>query len=74
MGYTIAEQKHQGTPGSRRAWYPGRKSALRIDHDPDTQDATGTMAYLEFEAMGVDRVQNRASRGLHRPQHPADRL
>ena len=30
---------------------------LRIDHTL-TQDATGTMAYLEFEAMGFDQVKN----------------
>ena len=30
---------------------------IRIDQTL-TQDATGTMAYLQFEAMGVDRVRN----------------
>lgn len=30
---------------------------IRIDQTL-TQDATGTMAYLQFEAMGVNRVQN----------------
>ena len=35
---------------------PGSEAALRIDQTL-TQDATGTMAYLEFEAMGVDRVR-----------------
>ncbi len=34
----------------------GAEVALRIDHTL-TQDATGTLAYLEFEAMGVDRAQ-----------------
>lgn len=35
---------------------PGAEIALRIDQTL-TQDATGTMAYLQFEAMGVDRVR-----------------
>jgi aconitate hydratase len=35
---------------------PGREIGLRIDQTL-TQDATGTMAYLQFEAMGVDRVR-----------------
>jgi len=26
-----------------------------------TQDATGTMAYLQFEAMGIDRVKTQLS-------------
>jgi aconitate hydratase len=35
---------------------PGREIAIRIDHTL-LQDATGTMAMLEFLAMGVDRVK-----------------
>ena len=35
---------------------PGVEVALKIDHTL-TQDATGTLAYLEFEAMGVDRAR-----------------
>ena len=35
---------------------PGQELGLRIDQTI-TQDATGTMAYLQFEAMGVDRVK-----------------
>ena len=35
---------------------PGREIALKIDHTL-LQDATGTMAMLEFMAMGVDRVK-----------------
>ena len=34
----------------------GAPIAVRIDQTL-TQDATGTMAYLQFEAMGVDRVK-----------------
>ena len=39
---------------------PGSDVALRIDQTL-TQDATGTMAYLEFEAMGVPRVKTELS-------------
>ena len=35
---------------------PGQEIALKIDQTL-TQDATGTMAYLQFEAIGVDRVK-----------------
>jgi len=35
---------------------PGSEIGLRIDQTL-TQDATGTMAYLQFEAMGVPRVK-----------------
>ena len=35
---------------------PGREIAIRVDHTL-LQDATGTMAILEFMAMGVDRVK-----------------
>ena len=35
---------------------PGREIAIKIDHTL-LQDATGTMAMLEFIAMGVDRVK-----------------
>jgi aconitate hydratase len=35
---------------------PGEEIGIRIDHTL-LQDATGTMAMLEFEALGVDRVR-----------------
>ncbi len=38
----------------------GLPIALRIDQTL-TQDATGTMAYLEFEAIGIDRVKTELS-------------
>ena len=38
----------------------GTEVGLRIDQTL-TQDATGTMAYLEFEAMGVERVKTERS-------------
>jgi len=37
--------------------FPGEEIAIRIDQTL-TQDATGTMAYLQFEAMRLDRVKN----------------
>ncbi len=39
---------------------PGEEIALRIDQTL-TQDATGTMVMLEFEAMGVPRVKTEVS-------------
>ncbi|MHB8630991.1 MAG: aconitate hydratase [Candidatus Limnocylindria bacterium] len=36
---------------------PGSEIAIRIDHTL-TQDATGTLAYLQFEALGIERVRN----------------
>lgn len=38
----------------------GAEVALHIDNTL-TQDATGTMAYLQFEAIGIDRVQTEFS-------------
>ncbi len=37
-------------------WVTGREIAVRIDQTL-TQDATGTMAYLQFEAIGISRVK-----------------
>jgi len=39
---------------------PGEEIAIKIDQTL-TQDATGTMAYLQFEAMGVDRAKTELS-------------
>ena len=41
-------------------WEPGKEIAIKIDQTL-TQDATGTMAYLQFEAMGIERVQTELS-------------
>jgi len=38
----------------------GEEVGIRIDQTL-TQDATGTMAYLEFEAMGIERVRTKLS-------------
>jgi aconitate hydratase len=39
---------------------PGKEIGIRIDQTL-TQDATGTMAYLQFEAMGIPRVKTEIS-------------
>ncbi len=59
MGYTIAEKilKEHLVEGELKR---GSAIAIRIDQTL-TQDATGTMAYLEFEAMGVKRVKTEKS-------------
>ncbi len=59
MGLTLTEkiiQKHLVSGEMRQ----GEDIGLRIDQTL-TQDATGTMAYLEFEAMGVPRVKTECS-------------
>ena len=55
MGLTLAQKliKAHLVEGEM---IPGKEIGLKIDQTL-TQDATGTMAYLEFEAMGVDRVK-----------------
>ena len=59
MGLTIAQKiiKSHLVSGEM---IPGNEIALRIDQTL-TQDATGTMAYLEFETMGIDRVRTERS-------------
>ncbi len=59
MGLTIAQKiiKAHLVDGEM---IPGTDVGLKIDQTL-TQDATGTMAYLEFEAMGVDRVRTERS-------------
>ena len=39
---------------------PGTEIGLRIDQTL-TQDATGTMAYLQFESMGLDSIKTKVS-------------
>jgi aconitate hydratase len=41
-------------------WDPGAEIAIRIDQTL-TQDATGTMAYLQFEAMGLAKIATELS-------------
>ena len=59
MGKTIVQkiiEKHL-LSGEMKA---GCEVGLRIDQTL-TQDATGTMAYLEFETMGIPRVKTELS-------------
>lgn len=59
MGLTLAEKILQAHIRSGEA-KKGKEVGLRIDQTL-TQDATGTMAYLQFEAMGIDRVKTERS-------------
>jgi len=59
MGQTLAEKIMAGHLVSG-SMVPGEEIALRIDQTL-TQDATGTMAYLQFEAMGIPRVRTEVS-------------
>ena len=59
MSYTIAEKiiKNHLVSGEM---IRGTEIGIRIDQTL-TQDATGTMAYLQFEAMGCERVKTELS-------------
>lgn len=59
MGKTIA-QKIIASHLVSGSMEPGSEVALRIDQTL-TQDATGTMAYLEFETMGIPQVKTELS-------------
>ena len=59
MGKTIA-QKLMAAHLISGTLEPGTEAALRIDQTL-TQDATGTMAYLAFEAMGLPGVRTELS-------------
>lgn len=59
MGLTIAQKIIKSHLVSGKM-IPGTEIGLRIDQTL-TQDATGTMAYLEFEAMGIDSVKTELS-------------
>ena len=59
MGKTIA-QKIIASHLVSGNMIPGEEIALKIDQTL-TQDATGTMAYLEFETMGISRVKTERS-------------
>lgn len=59
MAYTLAQKiiKEHLVSGDMKA---GSEISIRIDQTL-TQDSTGTMAYLQFEAMGIDRVKTKRS-------------
>ncbi|HRR40259.1 MAG TPA: aconitate hydratase [Syntrophales bacterium] len=59
MGRTLTQKIIEDHLISGR-FEPGTEIGIRIDQTL-TQDATGTMAYLQFEAMGLERVATELS-------------
>ncbi len=59
MAYTLAQKiiKEHLVSGEMIA---GSEISIRIDQTL-TQDSTGTMAYLQFEAMGIDKAKTKRS-------------
>ena len=59
MALTLAQKilKNHLIDGQEKV---GKEIAIKMDQTL-TQDATGTMAYLQFEAMGLDRVKTELS-------------
>jgi len=59
MGLTLTEKilKHHLISGE---YSKGNEIGIRIDQTL-TQDSTGTMAYLQFEAMNIDKVKTKLS-------------
>ncbi len=60
MGLTLAQKCIKAHLLSGDMSVIGSEIGLRIDQTL-TQDATGTMAYLEFEAIGIERVRTELS-------------
>jgi aconitate hydratase len=59
MGYTLTEKilREHLVNGSYK---PGEEIGIKIDQTL-TQDATGTMAYLQFESMGLSKIATELS-------------
>ncbi len=59
MGLTLTEKiiKSHLVKGNMTK---GEEIAIKIDNTL-TQDSTGTMAYLQFEALGIDKVKTKRS-------------
>ena len=59
MGYTLTEKilRQHLADGS---YEPGKEIGIKIDQTL-TQDATGTMAYLQFESMGLEEISTELS-------------
>ncbi|HNR59058.1 MAG TPA: aconitase family protein, partial [Methanothrix sp.] len=59
MGLTLTEKilRDHLVDGS---YEPGKEIGIRIDQTL-TQDATGTMAYLQFESMGLSKIETELS-------------
>ena len=60
MGLTIAQKIIKSHLLSGDMTKVGSEIGLKIDQTL-TQDATGTMAYLQFEAIGIPRVKTEKS-------------
>jgi len=61
MHLTLAQKiLQQHLMGVKELPEPGKTIAIRIDQTL-TQDATGTMAYLQFEALGIPKVKTELS-------------
>ncbi|MDQ1278010.1 MAG: aconitate hydratase, partial [Thermodesulfobacteriota bacterium] len=59
MGKTITE-KIIGAHLESGKYLPGEEIGIRIDQTL-TQDATGTMAYLQFESMNMPEIRTKLS-------------
>src|SRR4030067_2379781 len=59
MGKSLAQKIIEAHLAEGR-WAPGEEIAIRIDQTL-TQDATGTVAYLEFASLGLDSVRTELS-------------
>lgn len=59
MNFNLVE-KLVGSHLASGEMMPGNEISIKIDQTL-TQDALGTMAYLQFEAMGIERVRTRLS-------------
>lgn len=59
MGYNIAQKLIKDHLVSGKM-IPGTEISIKVDQTL-TQDATGTVAYLQFEAMGIDKVKTERS-------------
>ena len=59
MGYTLTERllRNHLVKGT---YEPGSEIGIKIDQTL-TQDATGTMAYLQFESMGLSEIATELS-------------
>jgi len=59
MGFTFAEKLRESHLVEGQT-APGREIGIRVGQTL-TQDATGTMVYLAFEAIGINRVKTQLS-------------
>ncbi len=60
MGYTLTEKIVRRNGSEFKKLESGDVLSLKVDQTL-TQDATGTMTYLQLEALGIDRVKTKLS-------------